>query len=1365
MECAQPSSRPHHTAVAQYESGLVKSPRAAHAHNHSRGDVSSHRTPRRTPKVSGGSSTPASLPAAKSKEAAPVKRSLFPVTSSIPFVVGTPISFTTHSAPPTRPFVFGADPTSTRPRRVSSARRRGSGVAASATAASRFNSASILSTHTSSVVFTNLANGQPTAHPARRSRSASVIMLHQRQLQDFLSGRGSGGPLFSSVSMAQLSAAERRGSVASSNSLMLPPPIAATPQIRAFSNKTLYVRPRPPSCSSDSSSSDDWQSSRSSISSTGSDSEADEDDAAGRTPFQERKPHSRTASCSRRRRPTDSPRPFRNLQITDLDHLLLETTDKANALQAEPQSITMRLATAAADDAVVAGATPLALSAIRSNDASVDSVEADNVEDDVAGGGAVQLVGLPLTPQAAVGAAGMEIGPAAGEWNLPRVQQRILAARAQAEVFQHFTSAMEILLAVQMSLDVDYQEATTAEEDGSGGSAMTLTALQRAYYADLVGRELQHVTALWMAKLQADESCSAAPLAAGSQHHSLTVGVASRNYSIVPSRPNTRGTAVSFSRTASGGKRRARAQRRTESSSQRSARGVGRTVQRRHKQASSMRRSPFKSFRAELVAREVRRSTRFPAKSKAAATAMHSAHGATDNAGGVIAAGRDGEPVTNRIGDVHEHSSAPRTSSAFNTKAPDAKSTASPASTPTPRHSKNSKARAKRRRHRRGALLRRRTCKIDAIELEFDAQMEPPVLCDDSVLGQLPHCPFEPNYASHSRQSTVMNTSANSIEPERREVTFSSETSAVVNAAQDQRISLPYGEPQGAHATRGQAHSQGSYRRISNRAKRQMGWTPGSKPYTSTKDILSVVKDRSASYVTVPAGQNHQRNSSSSWHEQEHSSPFPMSATNNVSSGTTEAEYSGPQHSTDGRETYGSTAARTAGPADSSQFPQQPLQPYLRGNSSERAANATAAAALNTQEASTVTRTPERPSKTTRSVFMRYKANAYTSIEELALQLSEKRLLRSRALGEGGEASLPATPHHSRALFEKDLSYTSASQGDSASSQNVVLSPDSSRHLSKSSTNSNGDEEKLNYDRKAQLSAPGAATPSPTGSETPTREEKEELERALQQDLDRMHYNSQLSCIKQQQQQRPSTSFDQNSSLNPLCNLPPLNDQEDAVKPTRHASANPAVSRQPRSPPQQSKYAPTNERPPCVPRPQSLFLTPGKSKDSDEPAAQRERLKSPFRDFMTQNWPREGTDQSTAHRASSATGNARRYNSVQVDNHSWAQLNNPYSCEDRVSRSLLPLPFACSRPASSHDTAKAYHESSNPLKPSQLNYVYEYSTILDSDGSPRRRLTLRRQGVMHRYPPGSGERTLTLPTPNATREQHNALLSSQPGRK
>ncbi|KAG5476138.1 hypothetical protein LSCM4_05096 [Leishmania orientalis] len=114
-------------------------------------------------------------------------------------------------------------------------------------------------------------------------------------------------------------------------------------------------------------------------------------------------------------------------------------------------------------------------------------------------------VGIPFTPQAAAGAAGIEIGPAAGEWNLPRIQQRILAARLQAQVRQHFTSAVEILVSVQMSLDADYREAS----QGGGGvlaSGSSLTPAQRAYYADLVGRELQDVAALWMTKLKSTES-------------------------------------------------------------------------------------------------------------------------------------------------------------------------------------------------------------------------------------------------------------------------------------------------------------------------------------------------------------------------------------------------------------------------------------------------------------------------------------------------------------------------------------------------------------------------------------------------------------------------------------------------------------------------------------------------------------------------------------------------------------------------------------------------------------------------------------------------------------------------------------------
>ncbi|KAG5476416.1 hypothetical protein LSCM1_04120 [Leishmania martiniquensis] len=113
-------------------------------------------------------------------------------------------------------------------------------------------------------------------------------------------------------------------------------------------------------------------------------------------------------------------------------------------------------------------------------------------------------VGIPFTPQAAAGAAGIEIGPAAGEWNLPRIQQRILAARLQAQERQHFTSAVEILVSVQMSLDADYREAS--QGGGELISGFSLTPAQRAHYADLVGRELQYVAALWMKKLHSAES-------------------------------------------------------------------------------------------------------------------------------------------------------------------------------------------------------------------------------------------------------------------------------------------------------------------------------------------------------------------------------------------------------------------------------------------------------------------------------------------------------------------------------------------------------------------------------------------------------------------------------------------------------------------------------------------------------------------------------------------------------------------------------------------------------------------------------------------------------------------------------------------
>ncbi|KAG5476690.1 hypothetical protein CUR178_03863 [Leishmania enriettii] len=118
-------------------------------------------------------------------------------------------------------------------------------------------------------------------------------------------------------------------------------------------------------------------------------------------------------------------------------------------------------------------------------------------------------VGIPFTPQAAAGAAGIEIGPAAGEWNLPRIQQRILAARLQAKVRQHFTSAVEILVSVQMSLDADYREASQGGSLLASGSSLTLA--QRACYADLVGRELQDVAALWMTKLKSTESLALAP--------------------------------------------------------------------------------------------------------------------------------------------------------------------------------------------------------------------------------------------------------------------------------------------------------------------------------------------------------------------------------------------------------------------------------------------------------------------------------------------------------------------------------------------------------------------------------------------------------------------------------------------------------------------------------------------------------------------------------------------------------------------------------------------------------------------------------------------------------------------------------------
>ncbi|CAJ1989699.1 hypothetical protein conserved [Leishmania donovani] len=394
--------------------------------------------------------------------------------------------------------------------------------------------------------FRGTTNGSSVPHPALRSRAISAVQQqHLRTLPRHVSRARSSSSHSRPASAAQRkdfpqmmasgSAAARSQESATSvpsgngcrlfgKSPMTAPPVATTAHIRAFSNKALYVRPRSASltctslpapqsakpnrnsiqvlavCHNGSPTAQAW---RAGIANNSTVRGPESLSQSGQRHFlRAPRPHHVPTMGTREQAAVDytsvkAAQRSRSCSTSMVQRQQPRQTSAGSSTQAgqtQPQGTRAGAA---------GSGTPgcqLDESGVADNDGGRHRcVDEHQASEELA-------MAVPFTPQAAAGVAGIEIGPAAGEWNLPRIQQRILAARLQAEVHQHFTSAVEILLSVQMSLDVDYQEASQGGGGREPASVFLLTPAQRAYYADLVGRELQYVTALWTAKLQSTES-------------------------------------------------------------------------------------------------------------------------------------------------------------------------------------------------------------------------------------------------------------------------------------------------------------------------------------------------------------------------------------------------------------------------------------------------------------------------------------------------------------------------------------------------------------------------------------------------------------------------------------------------------------------------------------------------------------------------------------------------------------------------------------------------------------------------------------------------------------------------------------------
>ncbi|CBZ27933.1 hypothetical protein, unknown function [Leishmania mexicana MHOM/GT/2001/U1103] len=393
--------------------------------------------------------------------------------------------------------------------------------------------------------FRGTTNGSSVPHPALRSRSISTVQQQQLQHLRTLPRHASSARSSSSHSrpasaeprkdfpqmMTSGSAAARSQesatSVPSGNARrlfvknpMTAPPVATTAHMRAFSNKALYVRPRSASLTCISlPDPDSPQSNRNLIQVLAVSHNSSPAARAWRAGIASNSAIRGPESLSQSNQRHFLPGP-RTCDVPAMDTREQFAVDGTSVKAAQrSRSCSASMVQRQQPQQTTAGSSPRAgqthpqgtlADAASSGTPGRQLDESGAADND---GGRHRFVdkhqaseklamAVPFTPQAAAGVAGIEIGPAAGEWNLPRIQQRILAARLQAEVHQHFTSAVEILLAVQISLDVDYQEASQGGGGREPASVFLLTPAQRAYYADLVGRELQYVTSLWTAKLQ-----------------------------------------------------------------------------------------------------------------------------------------------------------------------------------------------------------------------------------------------------------------------------------------------------------------------------------------------------------------------------------------------------------------------------------------------------------------------------------------------------------------------------------------------------------------------------------------------------------------------------------------------------------------------------------------------------------------------------------------------------------------------------------------------------------------------------------------------------------------------------------------------
>ncbi|KPI83628.1 hypothetical protein ABL78_7331, partial [Leptomonas seymouri] len=1331
MEQAQPPFNAYRTATAPSSDGVVALPRPATVYENT-GDSFPCRTPLKPPRSSEGLYTVAVSPlrqepqksdghsplGAQGVDATYVEGSQLPETLTAPLILESPFSSTDRSAPPTCPTALSAHTTSARSWRAGSAHRWGAGGAASRPSSGRSYAAASLPVRLSKVASTKAKKAPPIARPAYRSRSASVLALQQRQMHRFVSRRSAGETLLASEDRPSevsrdppLAPAQRGGTVPITSAVLLHP-FTATPRMRSVANKALYVRPRSDSASLSSSSSDSLQ---------GSDNEASEgepvcDDAVERSAdpqgcsSQELVARSSPAPPgARRRRPMTSPRPFHNLTVTDVGVFLLDASSQTHLAPSQRRGSVLHW-TSTVVAPIEPNSAPLTPLGCRSNEGSLGFADAGEAP---TANGEEELMGLPLTPSAAEGASGGEVGHAAGEWNLPRIQQRIVAARAQAEVYQCFTRAMEILLAVQMSLDVDCGESNAGSERG-GRPAMRLTPMQRAYYADLVGREMQRVTALWMTKLKPGEPRLATALSP--LPPSDTTEGQPLNRSSNSSHRTSRRASVSSSCTASAGSRHASVPHRTASPSQSSEECLRNDAQGPRSGTSWLHAPPRKSLRADPVTRQARavpRPTHAPAEGNATAAPLspshtqifggvstHSSNGAVSCASDANVDAGDAAHLRSPLISMHEDSSfhafpvfstVPRSLKAIIARPP--------TKAPLRKHSKT--AGPNRRKKNGRAPIRRPNCKVDVIDMDSDAPRELSSRWDDSALGLFPHSPFEPDYTNRSHRSTAAEMSTHHTALAMPPTAFYYRSGAVVYSPQERRLSLLYGIPSDGPSMRRRRRIPARHRCASSDMIYRIDWQPGSQHYTCLKATRSDVPHPRASHVAVP---NYQRNQGDHSAQERQRSPPPSTPSGESLLNATDAERRQPEADGYQHQDFNSAAARVSSPTNSSKPSEHDQRTPSQSAPSKRQVHEATTILSSTEERST-TQSANKKGIVARSAFPSRNSSPSPSPDGRTSPFMERRTSPPRPPGDGGDDALRPTTHRLRAIFENSPTRSPAPESDSDNSDGVVLSSDSSRSLSGSSSTS-GSDTKLGLDAEAKPPIQGEAIPSLTLLPPPSSEE-DHRQGAPQPSHDCMLCNA---------PQKPATLSHKGASSNNYFPSPFGIVDGGVVRRTG-----------PPPPPRRPTSASPGGRPPCGPRPHSLYASPRGLAQPDKPAAQSARpplpppAATPHHSFTMKDKAifRGALSTTTASPREQAAKASRHLNNSRPVG-PFHQVSHPASSSPSTPSTESPPSASVSFTRTASGVRHSLHGSST------ITFVYAYRKIIDSDGNPCRRITLNR---------------------------------------